>query len=127
MVEDEDGTMFMELFSRLMSAIAVKDLMTVLECGEEAAALESREKQKAFCNFAASCVRKIFLMQQNLGQIADVREDEYGFYADMSAKCPKGFCMKAIANIEKVVSMIDRNVSSKILFCDLVNRMFMNI
>ena len=35
--------------------------------------------------------------------------------------------MKQIANIDKVVSMIDRNVSSKIVFCDLVNRMFMNI
>ena len=126
-VEDEDGTMFMELFSGLMNAIAAKDLMTALECGESMAALDSREKQKAFCNFAASCIRKIFMLQQNLQQIADVGEEEYGFYADMADKCPKGFCMKAIANIEKVVSMIDRNVSSKILFCDLVNRMFMNI
>ena len=127
MVEDEDETMFMELFSGLMNAIAAKDLMTALECGESMAALDSREKQKAFCNFAASCIRKIFMLQQNLQQIADVGEDEYGFYADMADKCPKGFCMKTIANIEKVVSMIDRNVSSKILFCDLVNRMFMNI
>ena len=127
MVEDEDGTLFMELFSRLMSAIVAKDLMTVLECGEDAAALDSREKQKAFCNFVASCIRKIFLMQQNLQQIADVSEEEYGFYADMAAKCPKGFCLKQIGNIDKVVSMIDRNVSSKIVFCDLVNRMFMNI
>jgi DNA polymerase-3 subunit delta' len=126
-VEDEDGTMFMELFSGLMNAIAAKDLMTALECGESMAALDSREKQKAFCNFAASCIRKIFMLQQNLQQIADVGEEEYGFFADMADKCPKGFCMKAIANIEKVVSMIDRNVSSKILFCDLVNRMFMNI
>ena len=46
---------------------------------------------------------------------------------EMAQKCPKGFCVKAIANIERVVMMIDRNVNSKILFCDLVNRMFMNI
>ena len=45
----------------------------------------------------------------------------------MAAKCPKGFCVKSMTNIEKVVSMIDRNVNSKILFCDLVNRMFLNI
>ena len=54
-------------------------------------------------------------------------EHEQGFYEEMARKCPKGFCMKAIANIERVVMMIDRNVNSKILFCDLVNRMFMNI
>ena len=48
------------------------------------------------------------MLQQNLQQIADVSEEEFAFYADMAAKCPKGFCVKAIANIEKVVSMIDR-------------------
>ena len=126
-VEDDETTQFRELFFDLMNAVASKDLMGALECGEALAALDSREKQKAFCNFAACCIRKIFMLQQNLQQIADVGEDEYAFYADMAAKCPKGFCVKAIANIEKVVSMIDRNVSSKILFCDLVNRMFMNI
>ena len=126
-VEDDDANQFMELFFDLMNAVTSKDLMGALECGESLAALDSREKQKAFCNFAACCIRKIFMLQQNLQQIADISEEEYAFYADMAAKCPKGFCVKAIANIEKVVSMIDRNVSSKILFCDLVNRMFMNI
>ena len=127
MVEDEDGNKFLDLFADLMNAIVSKDLMAALDCGEAMAALDSREKQKAFCNFAASCIRKIFMLQQNLPQIADVSEVEQDFYADMAAKCPKGFCVKQIANIDKVVSMIDRNVSSKIVFCDLVNRMFMNI
>ena len=127
MVEDEDGNMFLDLFADLMNAIVSKDLMTALDCGEAMAALDSREKQKAFCNFAASCIRKIFMLQQNLPQIADIGDQEQDFYVDMAAKCPKGFCVKQIANIDKVVSMIDRNVSSKIVFCDLVNRMFMNI
>ena len=127
LVEDEDGNMFLDLFADLMNAIVAKDLMAALDCGEAMAALDSREKQKAFCNFAASCIRKIFMLQQNLPQIADVSEVEQDFYADMAAKCPKGFCVKQIANIDKVVLMIDRNVSSKIVFCDLVNRMFMNI
>jgi DNA polymerase-3 subunit delta' len=126
-VEDEAANQFMELFYDLMNAVTSNNLMGTLECGEALAALDSREKQKAFCNFAACCIRKIFMLQQNLQQIADVGDDEYAFYADMAAKCPKGFCVKAIANIEKVVAMIDRNVSSKILFCDLVNRIFMNI
>ena len=71
--------------------------------------------------------RKIFMTQQNLHQISGVAEHEHDFYAEMAVKCPKGFCVKAIANIEKVASMIDRNVNSKMLFCDLVNRMFFNI
>ena len=123
----EEYNMFMDLFSDLLRAVVSRDLTGTLECGEAMAALDSREKQKAFCNFAAGCIRKIFMLQQKLPQISEVEEHEQEFCSEMAAKCPKGFCVKTIANIEKVVSMIDRNVNSKILFCDLVNRMFLNI
>ena len=123
----EEYDLFMELFSDLMNALAGRDLMAVLECGEVMAALESREKQKAFCTFASDCIRKIFMLQQNLPQIAGVSYEEKEFYDRMAGCIGKGFCMKSITNIEKVVAMIDRNVNSKILFCDLVNRMFISI
>lgn len=125
--ENEDESVFMDIFADLLRAIVSRDLMGTLEGGETIAALDSREKQKAFCSFAAECIRKIFMLQQKLPQIAFVTPEEEEFYNEMAAKCPKGFCVRSIANIEKVVSMIDRNVNSKILFCDLVNRMFMNI
>ena len=125
--EDEDAAAYMDLFSDLLRAVVMRDLTSALECGESMASLESREKQKAFCAFAADCLRKIFLVQQKLPQIASVSDGEQEFYEEMAQKCPKGFCVKAVTNIEKVVAMIDRNVNSKILFCDLVNRMFMNI
>ena len=67
------------------------------------------------------------MIQQNMPQIAYVDEEERDFYSDMSVRCGKGFCARTITNIEKVVAMIDRNVSSKILFCDLVNRMYLSI
>ena len=126
-VEDEDGQTYLDMFADLMRAVVVRDLTSALECSEAMAALDSREKQKAFCNFATDCIRKIFMLQQKLPQIAGVSEQEAEFYEEMAQKCPKGFCVKAVANIEKVVAMIDRNVNSKIVFCDLVNRMFMNI
>ncbi len=123
----EEYDMFMDLFSDLMNAVVARDLMAALECGEMMAALESREKQKAFCCFAGECIRKIFMIQQKMPQIAGVAGEETEFYSRMAAGCPKGFCTRSISNIEKVVAMIDRNVSSKLLFCDLVNRMFLNI
>ena len=125
--DSEEEIVFMDIFSDLLRAIVSRDLMTTLECGENMAALDSREKQKAFCTFASECIRKIFMVQQNLHQISGVGDHEREFYSEMAAKCPKGFCLRAVANIEKVASMIDRNVNSKILFCDLVNRMFLNI
>ena len=125
--DSEEYNVFMDMFTALLNALISRDLMGALECGESMAALESREKQKAFCTFAAECLRKIFLFQQNLPQIAGVSEQEQDFYMNMSGRCGRKFCSKSVADIEKVVAMIDRNVSSKILFTDLVNRMFLNI
>lgn len=125
--EDEQYMMFMDLFSDLMNGIMSRDLMSVLECAETMAALESREKQKAFCSFMSECIRKIFLIRQKMPQIADVREQEMMFYENMASKCKDTFCTRTVTNIEKVVALIDRNVSSKMLFCDLVNRMFLSI
>ena len=125
--ESEEYNAFMDLFSDLMNALVAKDLLSALECGESIAALDSREKQKGFCTFAGECIRKIFLIQQNLPQIAGVSEQEKDFYMNMAGRCGRKFCSKSMVDIEKVVAMIDRNVSSKILFTDLVNRMFLNI
>lgn len=125
--EDSDADVFQELFYDLMNSIVSRDLMAALECGEAIAALDSREKQKAFCAYAGDCMRKIFMIQRNMPQIAGVEDGEQEFYASLAQKCGQEFCSKSMTNIEKVVAMIDRNVSSKILFTDLVNRMFLNI
>ena len=125
--DSEEYDRFMDLFADLMRAVVSGDLQAALECGELAASLESREKQKAFCTFAGRCIRKIFMFQQNMHQIAEVDEPEKEFYEEMAQRCGKGFCSRTITNIEKVVAMIDRNVNSKILFCDLVNRMYLGI
>ena len=125
--DKEEYDRFMDLFGDLMNALTARDLSFALECGEQIAALESREKQKGFCTFAGECIRKIFMIQQNLPQLAVIPEEEEAFYRGMAQKCGRKFCSKTITNIEKVSYMIDRNVNSKILFCDLVNRMFFSI
>ena len=125
--DKEEYDRYMDLFVDLMNALTARDLSSVLECGEQLAALESREKQKGFCTFAGECVRKIFMIQQNLPQLAVIPEEEEAFYTAIAQKCGKKFCSKTITNIEKVSYMIDRNVNSKILFCDLVNRMYFSI
>jgi DNA polymerase-3 subunit delta' len=117
----------MDLFSDLMNALVGRDLMGALECAETMAAFDSREKQKGFCTFAADCIRKIFMIQQNMPQLACIAPEEEEFYRGMAAGIAKTFCSRTITNIEKAVAMIDRNVNSKIVFCDLVNRMFLSI
>ena len=123
----EEYNLYMDLFADLINSLVAKDLMTALECGETMAALDSREKQKAFCTFAGDCIRKIFMIQQNMSALAGVSPDEEVFYQGAAGRLAKTFCSRTITNIEKAVAMIDRNVNSKIVFCDLVNRMFLSV
>ena len=67
------------------------------------------------------------MIQQNMPELAFVAPEEDGFYRSVAAKVAKTFCSRTITNIEKAVALIDRNVNSKIVFCDLVNRMFLSI
>lgn len=123
----EEYDSFFGLFSALMNALVARDLLRALECGEDIASLESREKQKAFCIFAGECIRKMFMIRQNLPQLAAVTQDEKPFYTAVAGSCSDRFCRRAVSDIEGAVAMLDRNVNSKIIFCDLVNRMMINI
>ena len=123
----EEYNLYMDLFADLVNALVARDLMTALECGETMAALDSREKQKAFCIFAGDCIRKIFMIQQNMSELAGVSHEEDDFYRGVAGRLAKTFCSRTITNIEKAVAMIERNVNSKIVFCDLVNRMFLSV
>lgn len=125
--EAEDYNFNLDLFSDLMNALISKDLMQALEYAETMASLPSREKQKAFCVFISEGLRKIFLIQQGMPELAAIPEQEKAFYEKMAAKSKKRFCPRAINNIEEVVELIDRNVNAKILFCDLINRLFLTI
>ena len=116
----------MEIFKGLVDALAAKDLSAALGWGEAMAALPSRENQKAFCKFAGESLRKVFLIQQNLPQIAGVSREEAEFFTTLAARCRKSFPRMAVACLDRAQTMIDRNVNQKILFSDLVGRMYLS-
>ena len=115
-----------DLFHDLMDALVRKDLLAALETGDAVAALDSREKQKAFCRVSGEGLRTIFLLQQGLPQLADLPEDERPFYQDLAAKLRRNFPRLALAALDRALLLLERNVNQKILFTDLVNRLYMN-
>lgn len=127
LADSNDRSMDMDLFMDMMNALLDKRLTDALEIAEDIAAMPSREKQKSYCVFMSECLRNIFLFQNHLEALVSVPESEKEFYAFMAARCRRSFCHKAISNIDKTVSLIDRNVNSRILFVDLVNRFFVTI
>lgn len=123
----EDYKAQTELFSNLINALISKDLIPALACADTMAALPSREKQKAFCKFAVENLRKIFLLQQGLRELAGLSAEERAFFTMAADRCKKSFPRKAMAVFDRAQLLIDRNVNQKILFCDLVNRLYENI
>ena len=125
--EDLNTAQYRALFDELMQRLLGRDLSGALESGEAICALPSREKQKAFCRFAAGQIRKVFLLQQGLAEVAGVRAEEEAFLGDLSSKVKKTFPRAAAAVLDRSLLLIDRNVNQKVLFCDMVNRLYLYI
>lgn len=120
---DNSNFAYPELFAELMDKLIAKKLLPCIESAESLAALPSREVAKDFCKFATYKLRQIFLAQQGLQSVGIVSEDA----ARWAASVQKTFPRKALPLFDKACALIDRNVNMKILFTDLVDRLYLII
>lgn len=109
-----------ELFSSLMGALLRRDLLAALDAADSIAALPSRETSKAFCKFASYQLRLIFLAQQGLNGLGEVSSDARGW----ASSFPKTFPRNALGVFDRTSALIDRNVNVRLLFTDMVDRLF---
>lgn len=116
-----------DLFHDLLNALVEKNLLGALETGEAVAALESRERQKAFCRVAARDLRTLFLLQQNLPALTHVKADEEDYYRRIAAALKPAFPRLALSCLDRALLLIERNVNQKILFTDMVNQLYIRI
>ena len=123
--ESAETTEMADLFHDLLGAVVRKDLLGALETADAVADLGSREKQKRFCRVASEGLRNLFLLQQGLPDLADLLGDEKPFYAETAAKLRNNFSRQALAALDRALLLLERNVNQKILFTDLVNRLYM--
>ena len=107
-------------FDELMDLLIARNLFGALELAESLAALPSRENAKAFCAWAGHRLRDIFLAQQGLAA-ADPKVGKW------AAGLKKTFPRAALDAFSRAGMLIDRNVNLKILFSDLVNRLYVRI
>lgn len=110
-------------FSALMNALASRDFPAALEAGEAIAALPSRENLKAFCKFAGERIREIFLLQQGLDSLSSADGEISAWASSFSRKFPQA----ALSDFGRAMSLIERNVNQKILFTDLVDRLYLHL
>ena len=116
----ESEAVYKDLFGQLMTAFGRHDLMDALELGEALAALPSREGAKGFCSYAALRMRQIFLCQQGMEELA-AADAEVRAWASAVRKTFPRLSMEAL---DRATMQIGRNVNLKILFADLVGRLY---
>ena len=63
------------------------------------------------------------LYGRGLGEISGVGADA-PWYREVAGKLPQSFAAGAGAVIGRAASMIERNVSAKMVFCNLVTRLY---
>ena len=126
LAEKDENVVMTDTFMALMDAVIARDLLTALDVGDTLSALDSREKQKAFCKFASDSVRKIFMLQKGLPGISGIRPEDMDFYKETARKCGPDFCTRALKIISRANSMIASNVNQKIIFTNMVSRLFVS-
>ncbi len=116
-----------DIAAEMLRSCVDKNLLGALAAGELAAALPSRERQRDFCQTLGECLRGIFLIQNGQETLAELSGEDRELCSQVAAKANTAFCQKAMAAIDRTASLLDRNVNSKILFCDLADRIFVSV
>lgn len=111
------------LFGELMDALVARNLVAALEVGEKIAALPSREAAKTFCRTSSEILRQMFLAQQGMTSLMDAGASVGAW----TSRCRRTFPRQALEAFGRALNLIDRNVNAKVLFTDLVDRLYMAI
>ena len=122
MTEDTDEEF--RIFRDMMSALLSRNLSAALDIADTLGAIGSREKAKAFCRYVSEALRKIFMLQQGLEALSGVSAREAEVYAEYSKRCKRSFPRMALPYLDRAVMLIERNINMKIMFCDLVDRLY---
>lgn len=117
------GSVRFDEFTSLMDALARKDLVSALDVGEALSAFPSRESSKAFCKFAEERLRRVFLFQQGMTSLAGDDSEAEAWAGIFAGTFPEA----AMSDFDRAVQMIDRNVNLKIIFTDLVDRLYLHL
>jgi DNA polymerase-3 subunit delta' len=122
--EGEDSSLS-DLAADLLEAVSAGNLLSVLEAGEAADDLKAREKQKTFLKLLSEDLRNIFMLQQGQENLVKVPAGEMEFLRRTALSLKKTFPRQAISHVDRAALLLERNVNQKILFCDLVAKLYM--
>ena len=121
-----DNAEYREIAVSLLEAGLEKNLAALFPQWEMLADL-GREKQREWCLYMENYLRKIHLVANGLGELADLAPQEEAQVRKLAARIKPSFYEKAFAQLEDALSAVGSNVAPKLVFCDLANRMLLSL
>jgi len=122
-VESSDHSEYLRSICSVLNSGLNGNLADTFPEWEQMASL-SRERQKDFLAYCEVFIRKIQLVSLGLEDLADADEDEMPHIRKYAAIFNPQFYERSFTCFENVLPMIDANVNSKLIFCDLCNRLY---
>lgn len=121
-----DNPALRECFDAILQAGIAKRIIDLFPQWESLAGL-GREKQKEFCLFAETYLRKILMVSCGLEGLAALTSEEEAQVRKFAQQIKPTFYEKAFSYLEDAVSAIDSNVNPKLVFCDLCDRLLLSL
>lgn len=121
-----DNPQLRECVDAILQAGIEKRLIDLFPQWEDLAGL-GREKQKEFCLFAESYLRKILMVSCGLEGLAALTSEEEARVRELAGRIKPTFYEKAFSYLEDALSAIDSNVNPKLVFCDLCDRLMLSL
>lgn len=117
---------YFPMISQLISNCVSRKLSDMLSQNDEIVSL-GRERQKEFCRYSTTFLRKIWLTKHSLSQIAYINNQEVQTIERFAKIIPESFFEKAFRYIEEARSAIESNGNAKMVFCNLTNLLFVTL
>ncbi|MFA5325664.1 MAG: DNA polymerase III subunit delta [Bacteroidales bacterium] len=124
--EQEETSEFKEIIEQLFEAGMGKKLYSMFPIWGNLAEL-GRERQKEFCIYAENYIRKIFMVANGLSEISFTSDEEMAYINSLASKINPAFYEKGLKIFDDAISSIENNVSSKLIFCNLCNRLLLSL
>lgn len=124
--DSENNSVYLPLITAILNGCLSKDLVTVLNTNDTIVAL-GREKQKGFCVYCESFIRKLMMISKGLDSLSPLSPEEKAVAYPIARKIPDAFFEKAYDYLESARLSIESNVNAKMVFCNLGNLFFVSL
>ncbi len=117
---------YFKITSELLLNAASKDLVSLISQNEIIVAL-GRERQKEFCRYSESFIRKVLMVKKGIPSLAVIPDEEQSAVQALAMKLPDSFFEKSYCYFEEARNGVESNVNAKMVFLNLINLLFSSI